>query len=65
MKCRNCGANLEHGYCEYCGSFYGESRRIMQAIPDVERDDRMHKARVKDVIEVTCIGDEERHYIEV
>ena len=24
MKCKNCGAELKNGKCEYCGSQFGE-----------------------------------------
>lgn len=40
------------------GSFFmGNARR--------DDDSKMHKTKVKDVIEVTCIGDDEPHFIEV
>ena len=85
MKCKNCGAELNNGRCEYCGSFFAEDMRLFTLKPpqineDIirkalrtalisvnpyrEDDSRMHKAKIKDVIEVTSIGDTERHFIE-
>ena len=83
MKCRNCGAELNNGRCEYCGAVFAEDMRIFhlkQPTLDASEfekiirqiretackpdDSVMHKIRVKDVIEVTCIGDTERHFIE-
>lgn len=28
MKCRNCGAELNNGRCDYCGSFFAEDMRL-------------------------------------
>jgi hypothetical protein len=77
VKCKNCGAELNNGRCAYCGSFFSEDMRYMKLkAPQIDedlskkilfkgspcRDDdsRMHKV----LIEVTCIGDTERHFIE-
>ena len=78
MKCKNCGAELNNGKCEYCGSVFAEDTRFftlkptssyldlihkiaLKGNPYREDDSRMHKA---EMIEVTCIGDTERHFIE-
>lgn len=29
MKCKNCGAELNNGYCEYCGSFFAEHQKYV------------------------------------
>ena len=75
MKCKNCGAELNNGRCEYCGSHFSEDMKLFtlkkpEIDPDFFRqvlygshvidDSRMNKER----IEVTCLGDSEPHYIE-
>lgn len=37
MKCKNCGAELNNGKCEYCGSIYAENMLYMdfKIDPDV------------------------------
>lgn len=75
MKCKNCGAELNNGRCEYCGSVFAEDMRMFtlkapQIDPEIIKqalygshvidDSRMYKER----IEVTCLGDSEPHYIE-
>ena len=61
MKCKNCGAELKTGKCAYCGSVFFETcyvyldgRAIYTAI---------EKAREEETIDVTCLGDDEPHYI--
>jgi len=73
MKCKNCGANLDHNYCEYCGTFYGEelrkitinTRQIFDNYGVRDVNGRLKPVYPHEVIEVTCIGDTERHFIEV
>lgn len=75
MKCKNCGAELNNGRCEYCGSVFPEEMRMFTLkVPKIDPeiikqalygshvidDSRMYKER----IEVTCLGDSEPHYIE-
>lgn len=75
MKCKNCGAELNNGRCEYCGSVFLEEMRMFtpkapQIDPEIIKqvlngshvidDSRMYKER----IEVTCLGDSGPHYIE-
>ena len=37
MKCKNCGAELNNGKCEYCGSVFLEDMRYV--IPDINLKD--------------------------
>ena len=36
MKCKNCGAELNNGRCEYCGSFFMENTLYMNLKIDTE-----------------------------
>lgn len=71
MTCKNCGAVMNGFKCEYCGQYLDGMRemRITQRMfcgtPYRDKDGRMHRCKVKDMVEVTCIGDTERHFIEV
>ena len=73
MKCRNCGAELNNGRCEYCGSFFAEDMRLFVLKQPEMTPNMIEKVlsstiipnREKDVIEVTAIGDKERRFIEV
>lgn len=40
MKCKNCGAELNNGKCEYCGSVFVEN---MYYIPSVKLDESQFK----------------------
>ena len=46
MKCRNCGAELNNGKCEYCGSFFAEYQEYVRVRPDKDDDSRMHKVEM-------------------
>lgn len=37
MKCKNCGAELNNGKCEYCGSVFLEDMRYV--IPNIDLRD--------------------------
>lgn len=64
MKCKNCGAELNNGHCEYCGSRFSEDLQLFTLkAPQIDTDffrQVLHKER----IEVTCLGDSEPHFIE-
>lgn len=80
MKCKNCGAELNNGRCEYCGSFFVEDLRMLTLIPPKIDEDLLHEMLHKTLIlkgncdkvddsrmekvEVTCLGDTEPHFIE-
>lgn len=36
MKCKNCGAELNNGKCEYCGSVFMEDMRYF--VPNIKID---------------------------
>ena len=36
MKCKNCGAELNNGKCEYCGSVFMEEMRYF--VPNIKID---------------------------
>lgn len=61
MKCKNCGAELNNGRCEYCGSHFDKGMWFSRILPDKDDDSQMHKV---EIIEVTCLGDTEPHFIE-
>ena len=87
MKCRNCGAELNNGRCEYCDSVFPEyvdkwiikppvvdpaivadaikRTPIFRTNPYRDDDSVMHKCEIKETLEVTCLGDTERRFIEV
>ena len=73
MKCKNCGAELNNGRCEYCGSFFGEelkkveitAHQIFSEYGARDVNGRLIPIKPKEIIDVTCIGDKERHFIEV
>lgn len=73
MKCKNCGAELNNDKCEYCGTFYGEELRsvevkihqIFEGYGVRDANGRIHPCKPKEIIEITCIGDRERKFIEV
>ena len=52
MKCKNCGAELNNGRCEYCGSFDG------YYIPNIDAE-VVYRAISKEKIEVTCMTERE------
>lgn len=66
MKCSNCGAELNNGRCEYCGSVFSEDMRLFTLkAPKYDEDLLMkllHESPLK-TLEVTCLGDSEPHYI--
>lgn len=37
MKCKNCGAELNNGKCEYCGSVFLEDMRYI--VPNIKVDE--------------------------
>ena len=63
MKCKNCGAELNNGKCEYCGSVFWDTsyiipniqydeeqiREIVKRTPIVKSDIYMHKAEIRSV----------------
>ena len=67
MKCKNCGAELNNGKCEYCGSVCFEN---MYYLPIVNVDEdalqrALQNTRImpQEEIEITCLGDKERHFV--
>ena len=70
MKCRNCGAELNNGRCEYCGSVFAEDMRLY-TLKEPEFDDDLlmkllHESPILGgkTLEVTTLSDSEPHYIE-
>ena len=55
MKCKNCGAELKNMKCAYCGSVFFETCYVYLAA--------IEKAKDEETIDVTCLGDDEPHYI--
>lgn len=73
MKCKNCGAELNNGRCEYCGSVFSEDMRLYTLkAPQIDEDlfkKMLCESHIvlnssKERLEVTCLGDSEPHYIE-
>ena len=77
MKCKNCGAELNNGKCEYCGSVFPEEVRLLTLKTPQISENVIRKVLLKanlyqekdnrmhkERIEVTCLGDSEPHYIE-
>lgn len=77
MKCKNCGAELNNGKCEYCGAVFSEDMRLFILQPHID-EDLIRKVLSKSVImkgspckddkerlEITCLGDSEPRFIEV
>lgn len=73
MKCKNCGAELNNGYCEYCGSFYGEELKsveityhnIFEKYGFRDANGRIQPIKSKMVMDVKCTdanGNERRFY---
>lgn len=57
MKCKNCGAELNNGKCEYCGSVFLEDMRYF--IPNIKMDeDELRKivTRTHIIAEITQRG---------
>ena len=74
MKCKNCGAELNNGRCEYCGSVFSEDMRLLTLKSPQLDEDFIKKVlsesplitnMPKERLEITCLGDSEPHYIEV
>ena len=69
MKCRNCGADLNNGRCEYCGAIFTENMRMFTSKPtlDMTEFEKILRQTIitpaENTIEVTCIGDTERKFI--
>jgi len=77
VKCKNCGAELNNGRCEYCGSFFMEDLRMLTLIPPKIDENLLHEMLHKmlifkgncdkvddsrmEKVEVTCA---EPHFIE-
>lgn len=70
MKCKNCGAELNNGRCEYCGAVFAEDMRLYTLKEPKFDDDLLMKLLHESLvlgartIEVTTLGDSEPHYIE-
>ena len=70
MKCKNCGAELNNGRCEYCGSVFAEDMRLYTLKEPKFDDDLLMKLLHESPIlggktpEVTTLSDSEPHYIE-
>lgn len=69
MKCKNCGAELNNGRCEYCGSMFAEDMRLYTLKEPKFDDDLLMKLLHESPIlggtlEVTTLSDNEPHYIE-
>lgn len=60
MKCKNCGAELNNGRCEYCGSVFPEDMRYTLISPKIDID----KDELKEMIEITCLGDDKPQFIQ-
>lgn len=60
MKCKNCGAELNNGKCEYCGSVFPEDMRYTLIPPKIEIDKDVYKK----MVEVTCLGDDKPQFIQ-
>lgn len=58
MKCKNCGAELNSGKCEYCGSIFSEDMN-MALLPLLKKG-----LDARYVLEVSTLIDSEPHYIE-
>ena len=57
MKCKNCGAELNNGKCEYCGSVFLEDMRYF--VPNIKMDeDELRKivTRTRIIAEITQRG---------
>lgn len=58
MKCKNCGAELNNGKCEYCGSVFLEDMRYF--VPNIKIDeDKLRKivTRTRIIAETKQRGD--------
>ena len=73
MKCKNCGAELNNGRCEYCGSVFSKDMRLFTLKSPQLDEDFIKKVlsksplitnMPKERLEITCLGDSEPHYIE-
>lgn len=70
MKCKNCGAELNNGRCEYCGSMFAEDMRLYTLKEPKFNNDLLmkllHESPIlgENTLEVTTLGDNLRHYIE-
>lgn len=66
MKCKNCGAELYNGKCEYCGTNYNEDMRSYMRKRLSEANLYMIcnplEPRVE-ILDVSCLGDSEPLYI--
>ena len=72
MKCKNCGAELNNGRCEYCGSRFAEDMRLFTLkAPEIDTEffrkvlygTQITTNLPQDTIEVTCLGDKEPRFI--
>lgn len=54
MKCKNCGAELNNGKCEYCGSFFLENRKYLFIKGDTSKDinSEMRKVRIAETMPI-------------
>ena len=62
MKCKNCGAELNNGRCEYCGSVFTEDMRLFTLKEPTFDDDLLMKLLHESPIfggklEVTSLSD--------
>lgn len=49
MKCKNCGAELRNGHCEYCGSVFPEDMRYVTINIAPDKMEDVINAWLKDV----------------
>lgn len=69
MKCKNCGAELKYGKCEYCGSVFDDAWYLVPEVKFTEEQFRKIIAKspilneADKVLEVTTLGDSEPVYI--
>ena len=49
MKCKNCGAELNNGKCEYCGSVFMEDMRYILPKIDPEKMEALIKESQRNI----------------
>ena len=58
MKCKNCGAELNNGKCEYCGSVFLED--MLYFVPNIKINEEKLQAilrKASNLYAVHCCGD--------
>lgn len=71
MKCKNCGAELNNGKCEYCGSVFLEDMRYVIPNIKIDKEEFQRIAARRPIVgeieavwcEVTTLSDKEPVYI--